>query len=222
RPCRPRTGPGARPPASAASDVVQGRTLHAHAPVPVVEALVQHRQQFQRVPRRRVGHAKRLGADQPHEHALLLAPRPREGAPVGGGVELLQERGQPPGRPPLPSAAHGCPPSAASPPLPACASRPWRMASRASNDTHSAATRITRSMPRRSQFLCSRKVPSCTTSAYTDITSRNASGTRVYTGLRPLRIRITETTARVSAASSWLVVPNSGQITMPPLPSLPA
>ena len=55
----------------------------------------------------------------------------------------------------------------------------------------------------------------------TDTNSRKAIGISVNQTLRPAFSSITVTTSRVRPAISWLVVPKSGQISMPPSPFRP-
>src|SRR5690606_15050593 len=77
---------------SAAREVVQRRAVQAHPPVPVVELLVDDREQLDGVVARRVGHAERLGHDDDHEQVVLVLLGAGEGAAVGAAVEVAQPR----------------------------------------------------------------------------------------------------------------------------------
>ncbi len=68
--------------------------LEPLALVPLVEAFEEQRLKLQRVVRRWIGHAHKLGEHKKHKEIVLLASRPCHCPSVGGFVELAEEAAQ--------------------------------------------------------------------------------------------------------------------------------
>ena len=101
------------------------------------------------------------------------------------------------------------------------ARRALPIAETASTVTQIAQQMITMSMISNSQFCAVHSVRSCRTAAHSDIRVTNTSGMSTGQVGRRSWVSMTTRMARVRPAMSWLVVPNSGQMSMPPEPSTP-
>ena len=71
--------------------MVERRVLHAHASVPVMEALEQQRLELQRVVGRRIGHAHHFAEHQQHEQVIVVPATAGNSAAIARAVALFEK-----------------------------------------------------------------------------------------------------------------------------------